>query len=511
MSSDPTVQTEPLGEDFKRQRQGSMRAVVGLGSVRSFPSGGPFGADRHGLGSHLKEIGRFNPTYVEAFLQVLMHTSAMPRLGLILLSSAMAERQYVVEGGDKGEEDWHQNWVDHLLPQITKFAANAIWFGWQPIILDWGIVDDDQLVPVRANDLDPFVAEALEDEETAAFAGISVNGKDYGPERGVKLTWQGWNNNHYGIAQALTVYPYWWAHSAMLVWAMRYFERSVDPVRVGFAQNITIPTGRVVNGKAEYVDLTEMVADAVDALSGGDTATFPMAEGDNPELVKLQTLDMPDRADQWLKMLSYLESKMLLSTLTMPGIGVSSGAGSVEKQDAKTSERTQIRVLEHTTEMVVELLNDLVYQVHVINRRPGLPPRVRGTSFKRDQEEKMAGMFRDAMMVPTVNAAGETYRPIDFVKWDKVAKGLNLPTDDVSEIAGAWAELMVGAPTDKGGRPPENSINPEIPSGDESGHESRPEERLDGVDRNESKFAKMLGRAIEGVIKNLGGRYGEAA
>lgn len=425
-----------------------------------------------------------------------MHTSAMPRLGLILLSSAMAERQYVVEGGEKGEEDWHQRWVDYLLPQITKVAANAIWFGWQPLILDWDVVDGD-LIPTQANDVDPFLAEALEDVETSAFAGLTVDGRSYGPERGVKLTWQGWNNNHYGTAQALTVYPYWWAHSAMLVWSMRYFERSVDPLRVGFAQNISIPTGRTVNGEPEYLDLTEMVADAMDALGGGDTATFPMGEGDNPELVKLMTLDMPDRADQWLKMLSYLESKMLLSTLTLPGIGVSSGSGSVETQDAKTSERTQLRVLEHTTEMVVELLNQILYQVHTINKRPGIPPRVRGTSFKRDQEEKMAGMFRDAMMTPTVNAAGETYRPVDVVQWDKVAKGLSLPTNDVGEIAGLWRAIIGDAPADKGGRPPESAINPNIPSGEESGHESRPEERLDGVDRNESKFSAQ---AISKVI-----------
>jgi hypothetical protein len=444
---------------------------------------GAFYGDAYGFDRYLSEIGRFNPIYCEPAIMRLMSRSVMPRLGLILLGSAMAERQYIVKGSDQQIESFHQSYIDYLVPQIVKTAPYAIWYGWQPYILEWRMVDG-RMVPVRANDIDPFECDVLENEADNSFAGLRVRGEEFGLEQALKLTWQGHNNNHYGTPQALTVYPFWWAHSAALVWCLRYYERSVDPLRLGYAR-----TKAIELEDGQKVDLSELVVEILDALDGGDSASLPLPDSpDDPEMVRIETIEMPDRADTWLKLLTYLEQKILVSILSMPAIGVSNAYGDLGGMDAKVAEKTNLRVLEYATEIVVEALNQVVANVHFFNDLPGLPPRVIGGSFKRDQEEKLLALFRDAMAGPVLDPSdnSKAYRLVDLVQWQQVAKSMNLPLHDISEVSELWDVIhqrSQSGKTPEAGRPREYAVNPEVDSGAEHGHESRPEERLDGKER----------------------------
>lgn len=479
MVSTRTKKTEPLLEPFSRPYGVSARRWMGV------TGWGTMGPDHLGLQGHLREIGKFNPTYVDPWLQRLMRVSAMPRFAMILMGSAMAERQYVVEGATPELEDWYQGWLDAFLPQLVKTAPNATWYGWQPLILDWGFIPGPggqgfELAPREVHDVDPYDAEALEDE-LGGFAGLRVGGHDFGPERGIALTWEGFGGNVYGTPQAITVYPWWWAHSVIMVWMMRYYERSVDPLRIGFARNESIPTGRTrADGEPEEIDLSRMVAAALDALSGGDAGVLPLPDSpDDAPLADVRLLEMADRSDTWLKVLGFLQQMMLLASLANPSVGVSGAYGEVSAGDAKSAERMHLRILEHITEMIVDALQGLVGWMHSLAGFPGLPPRVRGASFKRDQQEKMTQLFRDALMAPVAGPEGQSYRPVDIVKWPRLARALNLPTHELADIVDAWQGLTPAAPADVGGRPREHAINPDIPSGDDHGHESRPEERLD--------------------------------
>jgi hypothetical protein len=440
--------------------------------------------DPFGLGGFLQEIGRFNPLYCEPFLQILMRRSVMPRLGLILLGSALTERQYVIEGSSPAVEAFHQRWVDNLFPQILRRAANAVWFGWCPFVLDWEAQPDGTLIPVRAHDVDPFTTDALEDPETRAFAGLRTDGQEFGRDRSFKLTWEGNLGNPYGEGQVLTVYPHWWAHSVLLVWTMRYYERSVDPVRIAFAKNASIPTGEVDgSGNPIFIDLTELVAEALDVADGGSSVAVPLGE-DGENLVKVDQLSYPDRSDTWLKMLTYLEQKQLLATLGLPGIGLATSYGAVSSQDARTSEKMQLRLLEHVSNMPVDELND--YLLPCVHRRNGLPgpcPRARGKAFKREQEESLRELFKAAISQPIPEVGpeghptGQIYRPQDLLRFDKVARQLDLPIHDIVEVA-RNPEDLEKLPPGKGGRPKD----PVGPSDTPGGIPTRAENRAAGLE-----------------------------
>lgn len=470
-----------LFDPFKRQKSGSglLQNYGNLGNTGISSRIDPFGFQ-----GFLKDIGQFNPLYVEPFIQVLMRRAAMPRLALIILTAALKERQYVVEGGTPEDEAFHQAWVDQLMPQLLAKASNAVWFGWQPYVLDWKQTRDGDTVPYKAKDVDPFSTEALEDPVTKEFVGLMTEGQNFGPLRSFKLTWEGYLNNHYGEGQCLTVYPYWWAHSLLLVLTMRYYERSVDPVRVAMAQNQSMPTGEVDgNGNPIFVDLTEIVAEALDVLAGGDSVAMPLGP-DGEKTVDLKTLDFPDRSDTWLKILAYMEQKQLTGTLSMPGMGVGSQVGEVSGGDARVTEKLQSRVLEYVTDMPIDAINDvLLPRIHELNNRKGPCPRLEGKAFKREQSEQLFELFKAALpeVLPEIGEdgepTGENYRPIDLLKFDKIAKALDLPAHSINEVARMVAEVeqasgAVGRPSDPLG--PAESVN---------GTETRAESRAKGLDR----------------------------
>lgn len=472
---------EPLLKPMKRQSSSTVNQHGLLGVIGN----GIFDTDRYGFNSFLSEIGRFNPVYVEPFFQVLMRRSAMPRIALIILSSALTERQYVVEGSTPEVEKFHQTWIDKVMPQILQRAANAIWFGWQPFIIDWAVDEQGNILPHKFNDVDPFNTQAIEAEDTKAFAGLRTEGATFGLDRSFKLTWEGHYNNHYGEGQALTCYSWWWASSVMTVWMLRYYERSVDPVRIAFAKNISVPTGQLDNlGNPIHVDLTELVAEMLDAAQGGASAAVPVGE-DGEELVKIETLEMPDRSDTFLKAISYLEQKQLLATLGMPGIGISGAVGEISGGDARVAEKLQLRVLEHASNMPIEALNEyLIAMVHKANKLPGPVPVLRGKAFKREQQDVLLELLKSGMEQPRPEIGqdgptGKSFRSADLIRWDKIGQALDLPMHDIAEVARKIEEMEEQAPG-KGGRPKE-PLNPvDVESG---ANVTRAEARASGRDR----------------------------
>lgn len=425
--------------------------------------GGLGGLDHFGFNKHLRDIGKFNPFQVAPFYQQLMRRAAMPRIALIIVGSALRERRYVVDGSTAAIDRFHQGWLDRLLPQVLRRAPEAIWFGWQPFILNWSRDYDGAVIPHGAIDIDPFEAEVLEDEDTREFSGLLADGQEYGLERSLKLTWEGRYGNHYGEGQALTCYPYWWAHSVLLLWTMRYYERSVDPIRIGMCRNIAMPTDRTnPDGTQLKVDLADLVLDALEVVAGGEPAVFPAPDGDGDQPpVKFENFEFPDRSDTWMTALHYMEQKQLQATLSLPGIGLSV-QGDVSFSASREAAKTQLRILEQASEMPLEAINDhLIPLVHRLNRLPGRPPRARGSGFKREHEETLLKLFSQALgeSVPYIDPKtgkpnGKFYRPLDILRWEKMARELEMPFLEPGEVARAEAELGPQAPG-KGGRPQE--------------------------------------------------------
>lgn len=465
---------KPFNEPHKRS---SSQVPFGLRNQGMFFPGQNGGSlDIFGYGSYLEDLGKFNPLFVPPFLQYLMKRSVMPRLANIILGSALSERQYVVEGGaNRAVEAFHQSWIDESLPQILRRAPEAVWFGWQPFVINWGRDEDGMIVPSKFIDVDPFDTVALEEPDTHEFGGLIADGQEYGLERSFKLTWQGLYGNHYGEGQAITCYPWFWAHSILMVYSLRYYERSIDPVRLAICRNVSMPTGKFdpVTGKEIKVDLTRLVTRALDVTGNGDSVGVPAPEtGDDAPPVDIKTLEIPDRADTWLKMLNYLEQKQLLASLSLPGIGLTV-QGDTAFSASRTAEKTQLRVLEYVSNMPLEAINEfLLPLVHKINGLPGKAPKVRGKNFKREQQETLRDLFKTAMTqpVPVVDpktgkvAKNQFYRPMDLIRFDMVGKELDLPINDIMEVVRSFEELGDVNPG-AGGRPD----NPNSERGDDRG------------------------------------------
>jgi len=459
-----TEPTEPLIAPFRNRPAGASRGRFGAFGATGLNGLIGAGIDSFGFSQHLEEIGVFNPLIVTPFVQALMKRSVMPRLALIILGASLSERQYVMEGADPKIEAFHQAWLDKLLPQVLRKAANAVWFGWQPFVIDWKMTPDGMWIPAKAHDVDNFTTDVLEHPITHEFAGLTTEGGNFDRRRALKLTWQGDLNNHFGVPQALTCQPYWWAWSVVLVWTMRYYERSVDPVRLAFARNISVPTGRLNDdGTQEHVDLTQLVADAMDIAANGDSVGVPLPDSkDDGPLVDIKTLEHPDRADTWLKILDYLERKQFTSTLALPAIGLSSGQ--VTFENAREAQKTQNRVLEAISdELIMSEFNDddgLIAQVHRINGLPGEPPTLKGKAFKREQQETLLDILKPQLneIVPEVDGEGELtgreYRVGDLIRYDLLLKGLDIAGFEVSEISRELEEITAPAPG-IGGRPSE--------------------------------------------------------
>lgn len=470
------AETEGLFDPYRRNSIGGSYSAM-LNSRGLF-------SDDFGWDSWLGELGKFNPLAVNPFIQVLMRRSVMPRMALIILGSALTERQYVVEGSTPEIEAFHQRWIDRMMPRILRSAVNAIWYGWQPFILDWGVDQDGMILPIRANDVDPFHATARHFIETGSFAGITVDGQTFDEARSLALTWEGQFGDVYGEGQCNTVYPYWYAHSVMLVWCMRYYERSVDPVRVGFAKNIKVATGRQnADGTPEKANLADVLREVLDLAANGDSLSVPIDEA-GADAVRIDTLEMPDRADTWLKMLGYLEQKQLLGAMSLPGIGLGGVGGEIGGQDARTAEKFQLRVLEHASNMPLEALNStLIPMVHKVNRLPGPIPTLRGKAFKREQQEMLSGLLQTALNQPVPQVGpdgrptGSSYRPADLIKFDRLGRALDIPMNEVVEVARAVLEPQAPG---VGGRPeeplnddPESSMDVSRAEARRSGREDR--------------------------------------
>jgi hypothetical protein len=162
-------------------------------------------------------------------------------------------------------------------------------------------------------------------------------------------------------------------------------------------------------------------------------------------------------------MLAYLEEKQFVATMSLPGIGIASTGGDVKGQDARVTEKTQIRILEHISNMPLTAMNELLAFVHRQNKMKGPPPKLRGKAFKREQQETILKLFQTAMEQPHPEVGpdgttGRAYRPSDLLQFDKMARSLDLPINEVSEVARNPSDLLEQAPG-QGGRP-EEPLNP---------------------------------------------------
>jgi len=449
-----------LQQPVKRPEAVGQTMNFGMGNL-----GGPGRLmQRLGVGSELYEdLLEFNPIHVEEFMARWSKRHSKVRLAHVILTAALKGRSYVLEGGTDQARKFHEEWVERVLPDVLKHVVDATWYGWQPFAIEWEPVDvwpafspyglRDAWIPGRIIDLDPYwTVPTL--NRFGEVESLDSMGQHYGPDQVLRMTWQQEGSNVFGDGQCICANPHWKGLSLESLWMLSYYERSVDPSRLAWAADLKY----TIDG--EERDLSEIMADGVDALGNGDSAGLPLKydENGNP-LAKVDLLEVADRADTWIKAKDSFGQDLWEAALVLPGIGLSSSG--FDYASARQAEKQQVAILEHIGDLPVEAFNrrgGAIETAHRLNGLEGPCPRLVARPFKREQIETLREMLKPSMneVVPEVDEEGKltgrSYRPHDVLDYEAGFKRMELPTKPVRHVA----RIIDDAPAPGvGGRPEE--------------------------------------------------------
>lgn len=446
--------------EARRQRIAKQQPVKSMaaGSALNFGLGNMGGpgkiVNRLRTGSDLyNDLLEFNPISVDEFEQRWSKRHAIVRMAHVQLSAELQDRQYVLVGGTDEAREFHESWIEKILPGLLDHVVSATWYGWMPFAIEWAEAAGDRWVPSRVLDLDPFWAQPFVDA-SGDVVSIEQAGVRYGPEQILHMVWMGEGQNPFGDGQAIVANPWWKALCLLMLWKMGYYEAAVHSPKLGWAKNIKY----TIDG--EEVDLSEILADAIGALSGGDSAGLPLEydEQGNP-IAKVDLLTGPDRADTFIKAIDKVIDVLYTAALVVPGAGLT--ANSQSYGSSRTSEKREISVLELVGSIVVRAVNrrnGVLENAHRINGLAGACPRLEARPQKREQMELLKELVKPslAQVVPETDEkgrrTGNAYRVQDLIPFEAVFKLMDIPTRSARSVA---RDLPDEPAPGVGGRPPD--------------------------------------------------------
>jgi len=441
-------------------------------SGRSIPRGALGGFDwSQTLGftdEQVADLVKFNLVYEvpEVFARWMMK-DVIVRAGLIYLSSSLQDRAWTLEGGTPESRAFHRRWLTRIIPEIMEHTAKAVWFGWQPLILNYryhlryklegGQVFQDAMVPHSAFPVNPYTSHPCVDDFRVLQSIETIDGT-WPKERAIALTWFGEEGNLFGQGQASVVFPYWIISTLMRLWLARNAETNLQGRYAAFCRK----------GLVEMADGTEqqiatIAIDALSQLSNGDWITLPQKV--DPEtgknVIELEKIESEDRMDSFLKGLGWMDRMKLIGTLLSPDIGFDPEKGTTFSQ-GRTSEKTQTAVLEGIGNIPIRTANKpygLIENVHEMHGLPGDAPRLVGRPYRRDQEELYSKVLNTLLTSPLAhvdkegNSTGLFYTGGDLVDPADLLKQLGMKVRDPASVARSLDKIEPGK--DEGGRPPE--------------------------------------------------------
>lgn len=459
--------SEPLRKFKRRQRPPILQANTGAGNL-GIPAAGasPFGFTDKALVADLLE---FNPISVDAFTARWMKRHAMVSLAHIILGSYLSDRQYVVQGASPEVCAFHQAWIDELLPTYLEKAVLATWYGWMPIVVEWEELDGFMTVPSRAFDVDPYTTFPEIDERGDVIA-LEVEGTRYGPDQVTRMTWRQEQDNVFGEGQCISAKAWWKGHSLQLLWMMAYYQRSVDPQRMVWSKNIEYQ-----DDDGSTVELSEILADAVDSLDGGETGGAPLEydENGNP-IARIDHFEFPDRSDTFIKGLAELGRNLFVASLVIPGIGVDSDGQTFAT--GRIAEKVQLAVLESIGQLPMRPFNGragLIAKAHEKCSLEGPVPKLVARPFKREQLETLKDIVKPILTQPTVyidgdgKTDGRMFRGLDVIDVERALERMDIPTRPSKQVA----RVIADEPSPGAGGRPQNGLS------------ERAEDRSSGLDR----------------------------
>ena len=288
-----------------------------------------------------------------------------------------------------------EEWLWPLLPKLLTAYARAYAYGAIPVVFNWG--RETLKIEVPSGDEGDTRTKTLKnhthyvsvhtirppevqiDHTNDVLDSITYLGEDYGSDRARVVQWDSEFDSFRGQGARRRA---WRAYCTSLIietLEANYLERSVDNPRVAYAPSGTEKINGVDTPIPHYMN--QLLA----SLRGTGSITLPSAFDENGNrLYELQTLELPDREDIWMKAIGRREQRMLISYLAILGTDASAAA-------AKTVDGLLKEFIQDIAEWVSNDITEILATVHRANYDEDKvpPPELEATDVGKSSAKKI--------------------------------------------------------------------------------------------------------------------------
>lgn len=233
------------------------------------------------------------------------------------IGPALDSTLYYVTHSDPGVVAEHEAWLQGaLLSGLLEAILAAPAYGVAPYVLDWSEAEGPARYADPPHALSPAVCDLVLDASGDVLLGVRYQptGVIYGAGRGFAAVPRRRFGSWRGQGSRCRAYAAWYRRVALGILEGRYYERSVDPPRVGYA-----PKG-VTTIDGQEVSNTRLAASALLALRGGGATALPSEVYPNTSqrAWDVQVLDLPDRSGAWDLAVNRQDARILLASMVPP-------------------------------------------------------------------------------------------------------------------------------------------------------------------------------------------------
>lgn len=377
----------------------------------------------------------------------------------LITSPSRAEALYYVQHDDPSVRAETDAWLRPLLADLLPPITRAFGYGAVPLILDWGVGDlEAQVVSAdgkskrkktfklhvhysHVHDLWPGEAGIkVEDDRLLAIEGPDhreYGGLDLerlGQVRGYLAVWDKQFNRWKGQGSRRRAYDAWFDKGYHNLWSNRYIERSVDPVRVGYA-----PEGQITLSNGQTYEPVKLLTAIMQASRNGSSVVLPATLMKDSDLRAwaVENLSVPDRSQVWDKVLERDDARIMRATLA-PFAG------------GKLDESIYFDHVQSVATFVAQCLSKVVATTHWMNHGVhSTPPTIKANDIPKAKKRILQEIFKNVSSAVQHTADGKQVYTLGELVHPEILDQLGVKARPVEEAAHEQSELAIGQP----GRP----------------------------------------------------------
>ena len=332
-----------------------------------------------------------------------------------------------------------------ILPDLLEKALRAPAWGVVPLILTWEAKDLQIKVktsagstrrrvipghqhPKRVDDVFPGDVCPLLDER-GDVAALQAYGQAYGLDRALLLLWRDEFGQLVGRSSRRVSYPNWYSKKLIRLWRGRYLERSVDPVRLGWA-----PTGKQTTEDGQTLNPIELMTNCLLAASGGNSFVMPAAfhPTTNAQLYDVKALEMPERESVWEAALSYEDNQILLANKVPPAQVIADESTSA---GARVPAELFVEFVEGVGRWMARQLTRVAALVHHFNHPGDPPPVVCARDLPKAKRKYLLDLFNNVADATRRLEDGRTYTGAQLVDVAKTLDAMGIDRHEPDDVA----------------------------------------------------------------------------